>query len=155
MFGGLAPVAHGPRVLVEALLYGVQHMLMLPARDPPLLAGRAARLECTVAARIGPIAPQLLPVFLVRAVILQLFACRTAIHIFVAEIDEVLLAETTPCLNARGKVERRRAQLEKSVARKTDGRMVAVSREQCVAMAGTVELPFEGGRRPQTPKSMK
>jgi hypothetical protein len=32
--------------------------------------------------------------------------------------------------------------------RKTDGRMVAVSREQCTAMAGRVELPFEGGRRP-------
>ena len=28
--------------------------------------------------------------------------------------------------------------------RKTDGRMVAVPREQCLAMAGTVELPFEG-----------
>jgi hypothetical protein len=28
--------------------------------------------------------------------------------------------------------------------------MVAVSREQCVAMAGTIELPFEGGRRPYT-----
>jgi hypothetical protein len=43
--------------------------------------------------------------------------------------------------------------------RKTDGRMVAVPREQCDAMAGTVELPFEGGRRPfdepQAPKSMK
>jgi hypothetical protein len=27
--------------------------------------------------------------------------------------------------------------------------------EQCIAMAGTIELPFEGGRRPQPPKSMK
>jgi len=37
--------------------------------------------------------------------------------------------------------------------------MVAVPREQCVAMAGRVELPFESGRRPvegpQAPKSMK
>ena len=43
--------------------------------------------------------------------------------------------------------------------RKTDGCMVAVPREECAAMAGTVELPFESGRRPvdvpQTPKSMK
>src|SRR6516162_9086670 len=40
--------------------------------------------------------------------------------------------------------------------RKSDGRMVAVPREQCVAMAGTVELPFEGGiRRRQAPKPMK
>ena len=50
-------------------------------------------------------------------------------------------------------------QLGSGNCRKTDGRMVAVPREQCVAMAGTVELPFEGGRRqfdaPQTPKSKK
>jgi hypothetical protein len=32
--------------------------------------------------------------------------------------------------------------------RRTDGRLVAVPREQCVAMAGTVELPFERGRAP-------
>jgi hypothetical protein len=43
--------------------------------------------------------------------------------------------------------------------KKTDGRMVAVSREQCRTMPGTIELPFEGGRRPfdgpQAPKSVK
>ena len=43
-------------------------------------------------------------------------------------------------------------QLGSGNCRKTDGRMVAVPKEQCAAMAGTVELPFEGGRRPQTPK---
>jgi hypothetical protein len=50
-------------------------------------------------------------------------------------------------------------QLGSGNCRKTDGRMVAVPKEQCVAMAGTIELPFEGGRRPvdepQAPKSMK
>jgi hypothetical protein len=30
-----------------------------------------------------------------------------------------------------------------------------VPKEQCVAMEGTVELPFEGGRRRQAPKSVK
>ena len=48
-------------------------------------------------------------------------------------------------------------QLGSGNCRKTDGRMVAVSREQCGAMAGTVEVPFESGRRPsegpQAPKS--
>jgi hypothetical protein len=43
-------------------------------------------------------------------------------------------------------------QLGSGNCRKTDGRMVAVSREQCVAMAGTVELPLERGRRPQALK---
>ena len=49
-------------------------------------------------------------------------------------------------------------QLGAGNCRKADGRMVAVPREQCVAMAGTVELPFEGGIRPfdghQAPKSL-
>src|SRR5262249_5851307 len=43
-------------------------------------------------------------------------------------------------------------QLASGNCRKTDGRMVAVPRGQCVAMAGTVELPLERGRRPQAPK---
>ena len=46
-------------------------------------------------------------------------------------------------------------QLGSGNCRKTDGRMVAVPREQCVGMSGTVELPFEDGRRPQPPKSAK
>jgi hypothetical protein len=50
-------------------------------------------------------------------------------------------------------------QLGSGNCRKADGRMVAVSKEQCVAMGGLVALPFEGGRRPierpQAPKSIK
>jgi hypothetical protein len=42
-------------------------------------------------------------------------------------------------------------QLGAGNCRQKDGRMVAVSREQCAAMAGRVELPFEGGRRPEAP----
>jgi hypothetical protein len=37
-------------------------------------------------------------------------------------------------------------QLGSGNCRRTDGRMVAVPREECLAQAGTVELPFEGGR---------
>ena len=40
--------------------------------------------------------------------------------------------------------------------RQTDGRMVAVPREQCTAKAGRVEIPFEGGRLPSDkPSSSK
>jgi hypothetical protein len=50
-------------------------------------------------------------------------------------------------------------QLGAGNCRKTDGRMVAVPREQCTATEGIVELPFEDGRRPfdepQAPKSIK
>ena len=35
--------------------------------------------------------------------------------------------------------------------RKTDGHVVAVTKERCAAMEGTVELPFEGGR-PKKPQ---
>ncbi len=35
---------------------------------------------------------------------------------------------------------------ESGNCRQTDGRLVAVPREQCVAMKGLVEIPFEGGR---------
>ena len=43
-------------------------------------------------------------------------------------------------------------QLGSGNCRKTDGQMVAVPKKQCDAMAGTVELPFEGGIRPRAPK---
>jgi len=45
MFDRLATLAHGLRVLVEALLYGLQYMLMLPAGDAPLRTGLAALLK--------------------------------------------------------------------------------------------------------------
>src|SRR2546425_870034 len=61
MFDRLTTLPHGLRVFVEAILYGLQHILMLPARDAPLHAGGAALLERTVATRICPIASQLLP----------------------------------------------------------------------------------------------
>ena len=50
-------------------------------------------------------------------------------------------------------------QLGAGNCRKSDGRIVAVPREECVTMGGIVEVPFEGGRRPlggpQAPKSTK
>jgi hypothetical protein len=44
-------------------------------------------------------------------------------------------------------------QLGPGNCRKPDGHVVAVPKEQCVAMSGVIELPVEGGRRPQAPKS--
>jgi hypothetical protein len=41
-------------------------------------------------------------------------------------------------------------QLGAGNCRTAEGRMVAMPREQCVAMKGLVEVPFEGGR-PQAP----
>jgi hypothetical protein len=56
MLGRLATLAHRVRVLIEALLYGLQQMLMLPARDPPLLASRATLFNSAALTGIGPVA---------------------------------------------------------------------------------------------------
>jgi hypothetical protein len=40
-------------------------------------------------------------------------------------------------------------QLGAGDCRKTNGRIVAVPREECLAQAGTVELPFENGFPPR------
>ena len=40
-------------------------------------------------------------------------------------------------------------QLRSGNCRRTDGRIVAVPREECLAQAGTVELPFENGIQPR------
>jgi hypothetical protein len=58
MFGRLATLAHGLRVLVEALLYGLQYMLMLPAGDPSLFASGAALFNSATLTGVGPIAAQ-------------------------------------------------------------------------------------------------
>jgi hypothetical protein len=49
-------LAHRVRIPIEALLYGLQQMLMLPARDPPLLAGRAALFDSAALTGVGPVA---------------------------------------------------------------------------------------------------
>jgi hypothetical protein len=45
-------------VLVEPALDGFENMLMLPARDPSLLAGGAAVLDGAALAEVGPVAAQ-------------------------------------------------------------------------------------------------
>jgi hypothetical protein len=56
MFGRLATLAHGLRVLVEAFLDGLQYMLMLPAGDPSLFASGAALFNSATLTGAGPIA---------------------------------------------------------------------------------------------------
>ena len=56
MFGRLATLAHGLRVSVEAFLYRLQHMLMLPARNPSLLASGATLFDGAALTGVGPVA---------------------------------------------------------------------------------------------------
>src|SRR5208282_5544544 len=76
MLDRLPTLPHGLGVPVEAALHRFQHVLMFPARDPTLLAGCAVRFQRTVAACIGPIAPEPLPVLFVGVVVAQLLAGR-------------------------------------------------------------------------------
>src|SRR5690348_8588729 len=81
MLDRLAPLAHGLRILVEPSLHSLEHMLVLPARDPPLHCCRAAALERTGSARVGPIAAQVQAVFDVGVIVLQPFASGAAIDV--------------------------------------------------------------------------
>jgi hypothetical protein len=56
MFDCLSPLPHGLGVVVEASLRLFQNVLMLPARDPPLLTSCTASFECAASADISPIA---------------------------------------------------------------------------------------------------
>src|ERR1044072_8342697 len=82
-------------------LRGLQNVLMLPACDASMRAGRAATLEGAVAARIGPVAPQLFAVLLVGGSVLQTLAGRTAIGVLVGHVDKVLFAEPPRPFRAR------------------------------------------------------
>src|SRR5881227_883149 len=71
-----------------------------PTWNAPLVACRTFRLQRAIRAGVRPIAPHHLAVLLVRHVIGQLLASRTAIDILGGVVDEVLLAETTIRLRA-------------------------------------------------------
>src|SRR6516164_5407757 len=93
MFDGLPALAHGLWVCVKALLHGFEQMLMLPSWNPPLWPCGALGFERTILTACGPVAPYMLSIFLARKAIWQLLAGRTAIGVFLGQIDKVLLAE--------------------------------------------------------------
>jgi hypothetical protein len=66
VFDRLASLSHFFWVLVEPALNGFENMLMLPTRDPSLLAGSTALLDWAVLASVCPITVQDPPLFLVH-----------------------------------------------------------------------------------------
>src|ERR1700730_6040615 len=98
----LAPLAHFSRMLVEPALNGLENMLMLPTRDPSLLAGGAAMLDEAALASVGPVTMQDQPMFLVREVVGEPFTGRTDVDILLSHVAEVLLAEAPVGLGVRG-----------------------------------------------------
>ena len=56
-------------MLVESALHGFENMLVLPTRDPSLLARSAVTFDGAVLAGIGPVAAQDQSIFLVGVVV--------------------------------------------------------------------------------------
>src|SRR6476659_6076210 len=101
MLDSLATLAHGLGVCIKAPLHGLEQMLMLPSRNPPLWPGRAFRFERASLTGCGPVAPQHLAVFLVRIAVRQSLPSWTAIGVFLRQIDKVLLTEAPLRFGAR------------------------------------------------------
>src|SRR5262245_22549964 len=95
MLGCLAPLAHRLRVLIETLLHGLEHVLVLPSGDAPLGAGRTLRFERAARACGRPISTQRLAILLIRVTIGQLLARWAAIGILLRQIEEVVVAESS------------------------------------------------------------
>ena len=101
MLHGLAAHAHLVRVAVEPVLHRLENGLVLPPRDPALLAGRTLSLQRARLTSRRPVAAQRLAVLLVRVPVGQPLASGTAIDIIRRNVDEVLLAEAACGLGAR------------------------------------------------------
>jgi hypothetical protein len=97
----LTPLTHRLRVLVETTLHRLDDMLVLPSRDPALLARGALILDSAGPARVRPIATQLLSVLNGREVVFEMLAGGAAVDVLFGQIDEVLLAEAAVRLRAR------------------------------------------------------
>ena len=89
-------------MLIEPLLNLVEKMLVLPAGDPPFLAGGACVLDGAALARGGPVAAQAQALLLVRVAVGQTLAGRTDVDIVVGQIAEVFLSEAAPRPGRRG-----------------------------------------------------
>src|SRR6185436_17787451 len=101
MLDRLATLAHGLWVCIKALLHGVEQMLMLPSRNPPLRPGRALRFERAILTGRVPVTPQLLAVFFVCIAIRQSLPSWTAIGVLLRQIRKVLLTEAPLRFGAR------------------------------------------------------
>ena len=75
-------------------------MLILPSRDPALLAGGALILDGASLARGRPIATELLPMLQGREVVIEMLSRWAPVDVLLREIDKVLLSETALRLRA-------------------------------------------------------
>src|SRR5262249_57150822 len=88
-----APLANLLRMLVGPALHRLENVLMLPSRDPSLVAGGAALLDGAALTGVGPVAAQDHSIFLVRVAIGEPFTGRTDVNVLLSHVAKVLLAE--------------------------------------------------------------
>src|SRR6516162_4721122 len=98
VLGRLAAYAHRLRVLIETLLHGFEHVLMLPPSDQPLLGRGAAMLDGATLTGVGPVTAQNQSAFFCREGISKRFSSGTNVNVLLFDIAEVLLAESSFCL---------------------------------------------------------
>src|SRR5664279_5060863 len=101
MLNRLAASTHRIRIFVQARLYGVDNVLVLPPRDATLRSLRALSLQRAGAAGVGPVAAQDQSIFLVREVVGELFTGRTNVNVLLSHVAEILLAEAAFRLRIR------------------------------------------------------
>lgn len=95
MFHRLPSYPHRIGVCIKPLLHGFDYVFMLPSGDAAFLGGRALDLDGATGARTGPVSIERHAPFHCLKPVLQLLTGRTAIHVLLRHVDEVLLAEPT------------------------------------------------------------
>ena len=87
---------------IQSLLHGVDHCFMFPAPDAALLAGGALHLEGASSAVGSPIFADVQALLDRGEAPGRSLAGGAAIDVVIGDIDEVLLAESSTGLGARG-----------------------------------------------------
>ena len=91
---------HRVGLAIQASVHGIQYRLVLPAADPPLVAGCALFLDRTMWADVRPVCVDPHAVLDARLVSTQPLSGRTLVFIVSGDVDEVSFAEAA--LKLRG-----------------------------------------------------
>src|SRR6476660_2651136 len=88
--------------MVEAVLHIVQHLLVFPTRDSPVIARCAARLDRTSGTRGSPVSVQRETVLNRRHPPDRSLSRGSPILVALGVINEITFVEASICLDARG-----------------------------------------------------
>src|SRR5271165_3776495 len=95
MLRGLAPYTHDLGSSIQSFLHGVEHRLVPPAPDAPVVAGRTLSLHCATRTRGSPVDIEFHAVLDRRKAPDRQLPGRAAVLVVPRDVDEVPLAEAT------------------------------------------------------------